>query len=232
MKIGRLVDLTLKLRPGDEKSELHIKTNFVEELLPKYKREKDQWYILQIVTFLDHIGTHVEAPFHYVKDGKDVSEIPLERLVREAVILDFTQKKPNEMISLAEISKSNNDIRQGDIVLIRTGRDKYVNRFTEYERPFISTDAIKWLVEEKKISCLGIDCSGMEDKKTSHYTQPNHQILLENEIPIIENLANLDKLKKKRVLLFVLPLKIEGLASCPVRVIAIEEDAIEGAQSK
>jgi arylformamidase len=232
MKIGRLVDLTLKLSPGDEKSELHIKTHFVEELLPKYEREKDQWYILQIVTFLDHIGTHVEAPLHYIKEGKDVSEIPLKQLVGEAVILDFTHKKPNEKISLPDITKFGKEIQQGDIVLVKTGRDKYVNRFTEYERPFISTNAIKWLVEVKKISCLGIDCSGMEDKKTSHHMQPNHQILLENEIPIIENLTNLDKLKKKRVLLFVLPLKIKGLASCPVRVIAIEEDANESTLSK
>jgi len=225
MKIGRIVDLSYELRPGDEDSELHIKTYFVEELLPKYKREKDQWYIIQKLTFLSHVGTHVEAPFHYIKNGEDVSKIPLKQLMGEAVILNFTHKQPNEEISVKEIMEAGKDIQPGDIVLIKTGRNEYVGRFAEYERPYISNDAIKWLVQ-KKISCLGIDCSGIEDKRISRHMQPNHQTLFENKIPLIENLTNLGQLRKDRVLLFVLPLKISGLDACPVRVVAIEETDI------
>jgi arylformamidase len=222
MKMSRIVDLSHELYPSDEKSELHVKTYFVEEILPKYKREKDQWYIIQRVAFLSHVGTHIEAPLHYIKDGEDVSEIPLKQIVGEAVILDFTHKKPNEEISLGDIIEAGRDIRPGDMVLIKTGLSKYVDRFAEYERPYVSKDAIKWLVQ-KKIGCLGIDCSGIEDKRVSRHMQPNHQILFENKIPLIENLTNLDQLRKRRFLLIILPLRIRGLDACPVRAVAIEE---------
>jgi arylformamidase len=49
-------------------------------------------------------------------------------------------------------------------------------------------------------------------------------LLFENGIPLIENLTNLDQIRKERVLIIVLPLKIKGMDASPLRVIAIEED--------
>ena len=91
-----------------------------------------------------------------------------------------------------------------------------------HDRPFITHEAIQWLVSEKKINLIGSDASGIEVKGAPN--QPNHQYLMDHEIPIIEFAANLNKLKKERFTLFVLALPIVGLDSCPVRLIAIEKD--------
>jgi len=219
---GRIVELSHKLYPGDESSELHIKTFFVEEVYPKYKREKDQWYIIQKVSLINHIGTHIESPLHYVKNGKDISEIPLRQLIGEAVIFDFAHKGPNEEIGIDDFVRADKEIRAGDMVFIYSGQGRYVNMKTEYQHPYLSPEAVKWLVE-KGICCLGIDSSGIENKRTSSHAQPNHKILFTNGIPLIEHLTNLDKLNVDRVLVLVLPLRISGLDACPVRVVAIEQ---------
>ena len=219
MKIGKIVDLSHKLYPGKEEYKLEMKTHFTDELYPQYKRRENEWYILQEVTLLTHVGTHIEMPYHHIKDGKDASEFPLEKLVGEAIIIDFVHKKKNESIGVDDLKRYDKKIRKGDIVIIKTGRSKFYRTKKAHERPYVTNEAVKWLVN-KKIHCLGIDCSGIEMKGLDH--QPNHTTLLENEIPLIEYLANLDALKKDRVLLFILPWKVEKLESSPVRVIAIE----------
>jgi len=91
-----------------------------------------------------------------------------------------------------------------------------------HDRPFLTTEAIRWLVVEKKINLIGSDASGIEVKGVPN--QPNHQFLMDHGIPIIEFAANLDRIHRDRFTLFVLALRIEGLDSCPVRLIAVEEE--------
>jgi len=222
-----MVDLTHKLVPGEEERRLEVKTFFVEDvsspkggkLLPKIKRAKDVWYIMQEITLLNHIGTHIEAPYHYLKDGKDVSEVPLERVVGEAVVLDFTHKKPNEKIDVDDLERYGKDVREGDIVLIRTDRSRFWKTEEYHQRPYLTNDAAKWFVQ-KKIGCLCIDASGIEVKGIE--TQPNHKTLFENDIPVIENLTNLDQLNKNRVFFMATPIKIDKTDASLVRAVAIE----------
>jgi arylformamidase len=220
VKIGRIVELSHVLHPGEEEYKLELQTHFVDELLPGYTRKKGTWYIMQEVCLCTHVGTHLEAPLHYLKDGQDVSEIPLNRLIGEGVVLDFTHKKPNEPITLEEIKEAGAEIRENDIVLIKTGLSRFYNTKHAHERPYPTSEAVRWLVE-KKIACLGLDCSGVEVKGTDD--QPNHRTLFENGIPLIEHLTNLDQLRKQRVWLFILPWSVKGLDASPVRVIAIED---------
>jgi arylformamidase len=91
-----------------------------------------------------------------------------------------------------------------------------------HDRPYLQTDAVRWLVREKRINLVGSDATGIEVKGLPD--QPNHQYLMDHEVPIIESVANLDQLRSDRFTLFVLALSIEGLDSCPVRLIALEED--------
>jgi arylformamidase len=89
-----------------------------------------------------------------------------------------------------------------------------------HERPYITPEAVQWLVLEKKINLIGSDASGIEVQGAPN--QPNHQFLMEKGIPIIEFAANLGGLRQDRFTLIVLALNVEGLDSCPVRLIAIE----------
>jgi arylformamidase len=105
IKSEKVVDLSHTLLPGKEEYRLEVKNKFVEEFLPGYSRSKEDWYIMSEIIIWSHVGTHLEAPFHYLKEGKDVSEVPLSRLMGEAVILDFSHKKTNEPIEREELEE-------------------------------------------------------------------------------------------------------------------------------
>ncbi len=217
---GKIIDLSHTMESGKEKYGLETKRYFVDELLPEYTRQPEDWYIMHKVTFNTHIGTHIEMPQHFFKEGKDVTQMPLERLVGDAVLLNFTDKKGGEAITLCDLKSYDTDIKKGDIIFINTGWFRYYNTPKAHPRPYIDTEGIKWLIS-KKISCLGADLTGIEPK--GRKLQPNHKLLLGNDIPLIECLTNLDKIKKRRFMAVILPLSIKGLEACPVRVIAIEE---------
>ena len=166
-----------------------------------------------------HVGTHIEAPFHYFKDGTDVAGLALERVVGECVLLDFTDKGVGEEIGRAEIEERATAVRPGDIVFVRTDSGHYRTE-QSHSRPYFAEDAIGWLVE-REISCLGVDCSGIERRGVAR--QPNHVRLFRNEIPLIEHLAHLDRLRTMRFFVVAVPWRVRGLEACPVSVIAFEE---------
>jgi arylformamidase len=219
---GRIVDLSHRLIPGQEEYHLRLKTHRTADLYPQYPVDDGVWYILQDIEMSSHCGTHIEFPYHHVQNGMDAASFPLERLVGEAVLLDFRHKKPGETVTLAELKACANSIREGDIILFNFDCARNYRTEQSHDRPTIAHDAIRWLIFDRKINMIGSDASGIELKGVPN--QPNHQVLMENGIPIIEFAANLDRLKSDRFTLFVLALAVEGLDSCPVRLIAVEEE--------
>jgi kynurenine formamidase len=82
---------------------------------------------------------------------------------------------------------------------------------------------MRWLVEDRRIACLGTDSSGFEVRGVDHY--PNHRLLTNAAIPVLECLTNLVSLRHQRVFLIALPWPVVGLDACPVRAIAIEPES-------
>jgi arylformamidase len=103
-----IIDLSHQMTPGEEEYLLDIETFNIEELYPQYNRRPQDWYILQKLHLNVHVGTHIESPYHHRKDGKNLSEIPIESLIGSAVCLDFTHKVPNEVISKEELMEGRN----------------------------------------------------------------------------------------------------------------------------
>jgi arylformamidase len=225
MMKGRVVDLSHKLHPGREEYHLELDTRFTDELYPQYKRDKDVWYILQDIRMSSHCGTHVEFPYHHSRHGMDAGSFPLERLIGDAVCLDFRHKKPNEAVTLGELETLDGRIRRGDMLLFNFDCARHYRTVRSHERPYIAHDAVRWLALEKRVGLVGSDASGIEVKGEPN--QPNHQLLMDNGIPVIEFAANLDRLRRERFTLVILPLCVEGLDSCPVRLIAIEDEEEE-----
>ena len=219
VETGRIVDLSHMVIPGEEELPLEITTKFTDEVLQGYPREKDTWYILQEILMSSHTGTHIEAPFHHKKDGADASRLDIAKLVGECVLLDFHHKEIDEAITEQELENAGADIQEEDIVFIRTDASTRFRTAQAHERPYLTTEAVRWLVD-RKINCLGIDATGVEVKGVPN--QPNHQLLFDNGIPLIENLANLEALSKKRFFVIILPLAIKGADASPLRVVAIE----------
>ena len=220
MKKTRIVDLSHELIPGQEEYHLRLQTHFTDELYPKYIRDDDVWYILQDVEMSSHCGTHVEFPYHHNRNGLDAAGFPLDRLIGDCVLLDFRHKGLNEAVTLDEMKAIGDKIQTGDMLLFNFGCEKYYRTERSHDRPYIALEAIDWLIHEKKISLIGSDASGIEIKGAPN--QPVHQLLMDHQIPIIEFAAHLNDLKEERFTLLVLALCVQGLDSCPVRLVALE----------
>jgi len=227
MKSHRLVELSHDLLPGQEEYQLEVQNRYVEELQPGYPRPEGAWYIMSEVQMWSHVGTHLESPFHYQKDGIDCSAIPLHRVVGECVLIDMTDKGIGAPITVDDLEERGGDIHAGDIVFVRTGLSHNYRTPASHDRPYFTPEAVRWLVA-KEISCLGVDCSGIE--KRGEPTHPGHQTLFQNGIPLIEHLAHLDRLSKRRFFVVAVPWRVHGLEASPVSVLAFEpiDEAPEG----
>ena len=215
--------------PGQEEFPLQIETFNTDEVMAKtaraeehrIERRADIWYILQEVLMGSHAGTHVEFPYHHRKDGLSAADYPLDRLMGDAVLLDFSHKKKDEEISRQEIIGTGLEIRAGDIVLIRTDMHKLWKTPRGHDRPVLSIEATRYLVQEIGIHCIGTDATGLEVRGRND--QPVHELLFAHDVAMIESLTNLDQLHSSRFEIIVLPLMVEGMDSCPVRVVALEK---------
>lgn len=219
---GRVVDLSHKLFPGKEEYHLELETHFTDELYPQYKRDPDVWYILQDIKMSSHCGTHIEFPYHHNRNGMDAASFPLSRLMGDGVLLNFRHKEPNSIVTLEEVQAHDADLREGDLVLFDFDCAQRYRTSDSHARPMVAHDAIRWLALEKKVGLIGTDASGIELKGVPN--QPNHQLLMDHQIPIIECATNLDQLTQKRFTLLILPLCVVGLDSCPIRLVAIEQN--------
>ena len=217
----RIIDLSHAMHPGKEEYGLKLETHDTTALYPQYQVDSDTWYILQTMHMGSHCGTHIEFPYHHNRDGLDAGSFPLERLIGDCLLLDFRHKKANDEVTLDELKVYDDKIARGDMLLFNFDCAKFYGTEKAHQRPYIAHEAIRWLACEKKIGLIGSDASGIEIKGVPN--QPNHQLLMEHQIPIIEFAANLHKLQSQRFTLFVLALPIIGLDSCPVRLVAIEE---------
>ena len=118
MSNSKYIELSNRMIPGKEPFKLETKTYDVTELLPEVTHKPDIWYILCEVNFLTHAGTHIEFPYHHLEGGLDAAGYPLERLIGEAIVLDFSYKEDGEAITLEEAQAHSDRIHEGDIIFI------------------------------------------------------------------------------------------------------------------
>lgn len=161
-----------------------------------------------------HTGSHVDAPYHFLENGKTINKIRLDRFMGKCVVLNFT--KINDAIKKGHFKNLKFKIQKNDIVLLKTKniKDKqYDGNFTYLEKSGAS------YLTRSKIKAVGIDSLGIERNQPKHET---HKILLKNDIPVFEGL-DLSRVKKGRYYFYGLPLKIRNGDASPVRAILIEE---------
>jgi len=208
---GRIVDLTHVMLPGKEQYTLEVSR--------RNERHGSEGDIMSTVYMWSHVGTHIEAPLHFLTEGGDTASLTIDSLMGPAIVLDFRHKEVNEPIDLEEL-RAAGEVEVGDRVLIMTGRHHQYRTPQSHDRPYLTEEAVRWLVEDRRIESLGTDSSGFEVRGVDHH--PNHRILNNAGVPVLECLTNLTELRRQRVFLIALPWPVAGLDACPVRAIAIE----------
>ncbi len=165
---------------------------------------------------MNHIGTHVDAPSHLVI-GETLDDIPLTRLVTEAVVLNFSQHAPGPL-TLAEIEPHLERVKAGDIVLIYSGGSRHWGTDAYWSGwCYPDAEAAQALIR-RDISAIGFDGPSADPVETT--TFDFHRVWLSAGRLILENLTNLDQLPP-RVLLVVAPMKVKAANGAPARVIAL-----------
>ena len=192
----------------------------VPKFIP-WTKIKTDGYNLELLFLSSHSGTHMDAPFHFVKDGLKIHQIDANRFVRDAVILKL-KKGPNQSITKKDIiqfEKKFGKIPNDATIIIATGWYKNLTKKTYFEKnPGLSSSAADYL-SSKKINLVGIDSPSIDVGSNKEFSV--HKILSKNNIIIVENLANLEKIKSSKFKFIALPLKLKDATGSPIRAIAV-----------
>jgi arylformamidase len=166
------------------------------------------------IELITNTGTYIDSPFHRYENGKDLSEIELERFVNIPAIVVRTSEQ-----SIDANTFKNLDVKD-KAVLVNTNWSNHWRTDQYFENhPFLTKDAAEYL-RDKGVKLVGIDSYNIDDTRTK--SRPVHTILLGEEILIVEHLCNLDKLPDTSLFFTAVPPKFKGVGTFPVRAFASE----------
>lgn len=180
---------------------------------------KDDGYNMELLFLSSHTGTHMDAPFHFVNGGAKIHEIPIGRFWGDGLLIR-TGKEKNQTITKRDLQayeSENGKIPAGCSVFIHTGWQKYLKKKNYFaENPGLSESAAKHLIS-REVNLVGIDSPSIDRGNNLQF--PVHKTLSKNNLLIVENLANLDKISKSRFNFIIMPLKLQGATGSPVRAV-------------
>ena len=183
-----------------------------------------------LVIVSDHCGTHIDSLRHMNPEAPAAESIPLEYCYGDGVLLDFSQKQYGHFITIEDLKealqKINYTLKPLDIVLIRSGADKF-NKTEEYKTNHcgMTREATLWLIDNG-IKVMGIDAITFDPPIHSMFEQKKfweaHRVMIEKEYYHIENLTNLDQIPMNYGFkVSMLPIKWKGATAAPIRAVAI-----------
>jgi kynurenine formamidase len=206
---------------------------------PAGMTEGGYFYVANRFMCAEHGGTHIDAPSHFFEKGKTVDQLPVERLIGPGACVDVSQKCAADrdyQVTVDDLQRweaANKTSLENRIVLIRTGfasywpdREKYLgtkeqgkSAVTKLHFPGLDPSAADWLVARRHIRMVGIDTASIDHGQTQNY--PTHQRLFRDQVPALENVANVAKLPADNFTIIALPMKIGGGSGAPCRVVAM-----------
>ena len=211
----KILDLTLTISDKIPTFPGSPKPNFIQ-----WENLKDDGYNLELLFLSSHTGTHLDAPYHFLENGLKIHEISPKRLICEAVLIT-SRKKSNQAITKNDIQKfekKHGKIPKNSTVVFYTGWQKMLRDDSYFvKNPGLTEAAAKYLVT-KKTNLVGIDSPSIDFKGSQRFSV--HQIFSKNNILIVENLTNLEKIQSSKFHFVALPLKLKCATGSPVRAIA------------
>jgi kynurenine formamidase len=214
----KVIDLTLTISENIPTFPGSPQPNFIN-----WESIEKDGYNLELLFLSTHTGTHIDAPYHFVKKGQKIDQIMTKRLVTEAILIKI-RKGSDQAITKNDIQKFEKKygkIDDGSTVIFHTDWQKNLNKKSYFmKNPGLGTSAAKYLAS-KKINLVGIDSPSIDLGKDEKFSV--HHILAKSGILIVENLINLDKIKSQKFHLIVAPLKLKNATGSPVRAMALTD---------
>ncbi len=161
-----------------------------------------------------HTGTHMDAPFHFFQSGETIDQVPLERCIGPALLIDVRKTPPGHEIELATIAGLQTILEGVSKVVLNTGWSHHWGRPGYFrDHPRISAKSAEFLIRN------GVHLVGVDMPSVDRPPFPAHLELLGNGCLIVENLTNLDSIPAGKFHLTVLPLRLTGCDGSPVRAV-------------
>ena len=193
---------------------------------------------VQSISLGSHAGTHVDAPYHFIADGKKIHEIPLSTFAGPAIVVDLTEDgigrelKDREEIqweALARYEEAMTSTKDG-ILLLRTGWSKYWGTPKYFNHPYVSCEAARRIVAAG-VRLVGVDALSpdetiLDEAEAATFTYPFHKIVLGAGVVIAENLTNLEAIRHGNWVVSLVPLKLIGSDGSPVRACAWRQGSL------
>lgn len=186
----------------------------------------------------EHGGTHLDAPVHFAKGARDAAEIPVERLIAPAVVIDVSgaaAEDPDYRLTADRVKQFEaqyGPIEAGSIVLLRTGwsarwpdKKAYLGDDTPGDAsnlhfPSYGESAARHLIEKRDVAVIGVDTASIDYGQSKEFVV--HRIAGEANVAGLENLTNLARLPARGAWVVALPMKIAGGSGGPVRVVGLK----------
>lgn len=240
----RVVDLTAPLSSDTPVLQLPPEMapipRFSLEELARYDERGETSYQNGIHTG-EHVGTHFDAPCHWVTGiaHGDVAQVPVERLVAPAMVIDHATECAADPDFLLEVEHMEAwQEEHGPFVagwlLFRSGwaaRSKDQVAFlnadaTGPHTPGLSSAAAKWLAEQTPVIGYGVETVGIDAGQAFAFEPafPAHSFLLGADRYGVTQLQNLDQLPATGAVVVVAPLPIVGGSGSPARILALIEN--------
>jgi kynurenine formamidase len=216
--------------------------SFALHEISRYDERGPAWYWNDITTG-EHTGTHFDAPVHWVtgRDGQDVSQVPLPRLIAPAAVLDFSAQAATDTDFLLEVDhikeweSQHGALPEGGWLLYRTGWDArsrdqetFLNaNETGPHTPGVSIECARWLAQQAPVIGFGVETVGTDAGAAHSFDPPFpcHSATLGADKYGLTQLQNLALLPPQGAMLIVSPLPITGGSGSPCRALALVERA-------
>jgi len=173
-------------------------------------------FAMDIITMIGNTGTYLDSPFHRYAGGTDLAGLALDTLV----------DLPAEIFHLRDVSArgipvdalTGRDLA-GKAVLLDTGWSRLFGA-SEYAvgAPFLTGEGAAYLVDQG-VTLVGIDSLNIDDVESGG-ERPAHSLLLAAGIHVVEHLTAVEELPESGGTVTVVPPKIEGFGTFPVRAFA------------
>jgi kynurenine formamidase len=219
----RIVDLSYQLHDGMTTYPVHWSPPFEISQLGRHGIEGRETRKFMMGT---HTGTHVDAPRHFIPNGKTIDQLSVQIFVGPATIVDFTYARPLQEMQVADFEKALGMRRVERLIMRFDWSDHWggLNFYTQ--QPYISEGAGQWLAD-RGVKLLGMDTPQADSPKNgrgSERDSPVHKILLGSGVIKLEYMTNLRELRAVEFELIALPLKIRESDGAPVRCVGIVDN--------
>ncbi len=228
LRFGKIIDISLTLDARNYR--MHTPKGFAKDMqfavetLKEHDAPGGAGQIVRGVHMRLHAGSHVDAPEHMVKGGKQLQELPLELFAGDAVVADLRHRVPGGAVTAEDLEAAvGRTLEKGDRLLLRTDlNNDYFAPDWAKRAPYLTRDAVKWCID-KGVVLVGFDFYHGADAPDSNVVFYTSRTFGENGVVTMPYLTNLDRITQARVTLLALPLNMTGVEASPVRAVVVED---------